>query len=65
MRRKITDKQRLDWLEKNITDCGIYKDSMSTKEKFCLGGEWFPTIREAIDAEIRKTTKGVGSENFE
>lgn len=58
--KRITDTQRLDWLS-NCGDFGVSNDLRGGEEKyFFISGiagkepdEWWPTLREAIDAAIR------------
>lgn len=52
--KKITDKQRLDWIEKREAE--ICCDTCGHDEKWLVTnnfkGEWTKTLRESIDAAI-------------
>lgn len=57
--KKITDKMRMDWLERH--DVEINCDERSIEERFfVIGGGWAPTIRQAIDAAILAERKAHG-----
>lgn len=50
-RKKITDKQRLDWLQNNSIGVACWTPDASWN----VGNsrEYFPTLRQAIDAEMK------------
>ena len=55
---KITDKMRMDWLEKTGSPCGIGKGSgFHPNLKWKYMETPFGTLREAIDAAIRDEKK--------
>lgn len=57
--KKRTDKQRLDWLEKQGIPCGIRKGSgFNPKLKYRVGDEYYPTLRDAVDAAMTAQEKG-------
>lgn len=58
MTPEINDKDRLDWQEKQGAPCGIQKGSgFNPKLKWRRGEEYYPTLRDAIDAAIKAERK--------
>lgn len=56
MKRKRTDKQRLNWLTRH--DWSLDCDRTDTKEKWFYKNGWFKTVRQAIDSAIDAEAKG-------
>lgn len=54
-RNKITDKMRLDWLQKNTVEYGLSSGFMGINYRFDL--QKTDSLRQAIDSELRKSGK--------
>ena len=60
--KKPTDKQRLDFIQKNEVEISCDISDAAGKEKWLaigpyVGDEWKPTCRQAIDSAMRQGGK--------